>query len=386
MVVLASTFPRWKDDTVPRFVLDFVERLQPFVGKITVVAPHYKGAKHRETLATSITVRRFYYAFPFRFENVAYGEFKKTRFYPLKMFLYVTSELLTTLIVSLRLKPKVLNAHWLIPQGFVAVLIAPITGSKSVISVHGSDVFTLNGQIMRKVKRFALKHADIVIANSSATAAACQELWPNREYYVIPMGIDIKKFENQKIMDRGQYKLLFVGRLVRNKGVKYLCEAFRLLSLKYNNMHLDIIGDGPERAMLEEYIHESKLEDIVTFVGWVQASELPKYYAKADVFVGPSIEDENGAKEALGLVFAEASAMGLPVVGSDVGGIKDVVKNRVTGLLVPQKDPQALSQALEYIYTHPNESIQMGKQGRDYVSAHFSWDSVIRRYLDLIMD
>lgn len=378
IVILASTFPRWQNDSVPGFVLAFARHMAPFVGHISVVAPHHKGAKTKDRF-DDITVRRFRYAFPSKYENVAYGQFKKTTFYPLKMLLYIATEFWTTLLVSLRTRPAVINAHWLIPQGFVAVLVAPLVDARTVVSIHGSDVFTLNGKYMRKVKRFVLQRADVVITNSSATQAKCTELWPGREYPIVPMGVDVSKFAVPRRRHDG-FSVLFVGRLAPNKGVRYLCEAVALLREQFRDMHLDIVGDGPERAALEQFITDNGLQSIVTFAGWVQPDELPERYAMADIFAGPSVEDERGTREALGLVFAEALAAGIPVVTTDVGGIKDIVQDRVNGLVVPQRDARAIADALASLHDHPKEAAAMGERGRAMVREKFSWESVAERY------
>ena len=381
IVILASTFPRWQNDSVPSFVLTFAQHVAPFVGRISVVAPHYKGARTKDQFG-DIAVRRFRYAFPSKYENVAYGQFKKTTFYPLKMLLYIANEFWTTLLVSLRTRPAVINAHWLIPQGFVAVLVAPLIGAKTIVSIHGSDVFTLNGKYMRKVKRFVLQRANMVITNSSATQTKCTELWPGREYPVIPMGVDVGKFAAPRRKHDG-FSILFVGRLAPNKGVRYLCEAVALLREQYRDMHLDIVGDGPERAGLEQFIADNGLQGTVAFAGWVQPAELPECYARANAFVGPSVEDERGTREALGLVFAEALAAGVPVVTTDGGGIKDIVQDKVNGLVVPQRDARAIADALAYLHDHPREAIAMGERGRTMVREKFSWGSVVERYNDV---
>ena len=381
LVILASTFPRWQNDSVPGFVLAFARHIAPAFGKITVVAPHYKGAKRKDQLV-DIAVRRFLYAYPYKYENVAYGQFKKTTLYPFKMLLYIASEFWTTLLVGARTRPKVINAHWLIPQGFVAVLVAPLVGARTVISIHGSDVFTLNGKYMRKVKRFTLQRAGTVVANSSATQEKCKELWPGREYPIVPMGVDVDKFAVPHRQHKG-FTILFVGRLAPHKGIRYLCEAIALLHEQYHDMHLDIVGDGPERAGLEQFIADSGLQGVVTFAGWVRTDELPERYAVADVFAGPSVEDELGTREALGLVFAEALAAAVPVVTTDVGGIKDIVQDKVNGLVVPQRDARAIADALAYLHDHPREAIAMGERGRTMVREKFSWGSVVERYNDV---
>src|SRR5258708_7751204 len=97
LIILASTFPRWKNDSVPEFVQDFAKNIAPSVPSVTAVVPHYAGAKRKDKLPGGIAVRRFRYAYPYKFEDIAYGQFQKTRFYPIKVLLYAVSEFWTIL-------------------------------------------------------------------------------------------------------------------------------------------------------------------------------------------------------------------------------------------------------------------------------------------------
>jgi glycosyltransferase involved in cell wall biosynthesis len=362
------------------FVQDYANGIAGSFKNVRVIVPHYKGARHRERPAKNIRVSRFYYAFPFRYENIAYGEFKKTKGYPVKAVLYNASELWSTLLAGLRWRPVVLNPHWIIPQGFVAVLLKPILRCKVVVSVHGADVYTLNGKLMRKVKRFVLSRADAVVTNSSATEEACRKLF-ERDYHIIPMGVDTSLFTARTAKQAGEtYELLFVGRLSEQKGLRYLCEATKLLKDRDVQVHTTIVGDGDLRSELEKFTHENKLDSAITFTGGVPHAELAEYYAKANVFVGPSIEDENGWQEAFGLVFAEASATGVPVIATSTGGIQDIIKDGVNGLIVPQKDAAAIAGAVEKLQKDPQLSAKLGIAGPDFIHANFSWPVIIEKY------
>lgn len=383
LIVIASTYPRWAHDKVPNFVENFVNQMSGKFRNIRVVAPHYKGAKHKEKPQSptgNVHITRFHYFLPYSQENIAYGEFKKNKLYPLKTLLYIWSELWATFWACVKGKQPIINAHWLIPQGFVAVLLKPIFKSKVVISIHGADVFTLNGGTMRKVKAFVLKRADAVLVNSSATKAVCEWLY-DREYPVIPMGVDINRFKRPEKREVGEtFELLFVGRVVEVKGLQYLCEAMKQLKEQNIKAHLNIVGDGELRPELARFIKKHKLEDVITLVGWVQQEDLAEYYAKANAFVGPSIEVENGWKEAFGVVFAEASASGLPVVTTDTGGIKDIVKDGVNGLVVPQRNSEAIAEAIVRLQKDPKLCKQLGDRGVTYIAENFSWDVIGSKY------
>lgn len=383
LIVIASTYPRWPKDTTRAFVKDYVEHIAPYFKKVQVLAPHYPGAKAREQPSDKIYVKRFVYAWPLKLENIAYGEFKKGRAYLGKTALYTASEFWSTLLAGLRVRPLILNAHWLIPQGFVAVMLKPLLGCKVVISVHGADIYTLNGRFMKIFKRFALKHANAVIVNSSASKAVCEQLL-SREYKVIPMGVDTDVFKPRPFRPLGKVlEILFVGRLSEQKGSQYLCQAAQLLKDFDVPARITIIGDGDYRADLEAYVRQHGLESSVSFIGGVPHEKIASYYQKADVLVGPSIESKDGWQEAFGLVFAEASAAGLPIIATDTGGIKDIVHNGINGLIVPQKDAEAIAQAIIKLRDDPELYRAMVKAGPGLIRDNYSWQAVTNRYLEV---
>lgn len=388
LIVIASTYPRWANDTVPNFVENFVNQIKGSFGDVRVIAPHYARAKHKERPDQQVSITRFRYFWPYSQENIAYGEFKKDKLYPLKSLLYIASELHATFWASIFGKQVIVNAHWLIPQGFVAVLLKPIFRNKVVISIHGADVFTLNGGMMRKIKRFTLRHADAVITNSSATQGVCQELY-DRDYPIIPMGVDLQRFKRPSGLSwqttAGKpFELLFVGRVVEAKGLLYLCQAVKLLRQQHVSVHLTIVGDGEARESIVEYITSNNLEEAITLAGWIQQENLAAYYANANAFVGPSIQTANGWKEAFGVVFAEASAMGLPIITTDTGGIKDIVKHELNGLVVPQKDAPAIAAAVARLQSDPELCRILGEQGSAYIAQNFSWEVIASKYIKVL--
>lgn len=389
VVITTTTYPRWKSDTVAPFVQEFCSHLAPFFKKLYVLAPHYAGAKQREQ-QDNIFVRRFRYMVPAKAQDIAYGgggvfKIKKTPTYAIKLCCFALSELIGTLRLALKKDVKVINAHWIIPQGFLAVVVKYLTGKKVVVSVHGSDIYALKGGFMTSLKRFTLKHADAVVVNSSATKEACQEVYPALETQVIPMGIDMEMFSPapkpqslvQKYSLNSKFTILFTGRLTKVKGVIYLLQALVMLKDKNPNFKALIIGDGPDRPELVAYVAEHGLEDNVEFLGWVDKAELPQYYHAADVMVGLSLH------EALGIVFIEAQACGVPVVASRVGGIVDIVVDNETGFLVDAKSPDQAYEKLLQLSTDTQLQKKMSHAATKEINEHFSWDNVARRYKEV---
>src|SRR5262249_33102175 len=141
--------------------------------------------------------------------------------------------------------------------------------------------------------------------------------------------------------------ILFVGRLVEKKGVEYLLNAMPSVIRAYPRAVLVIIGEGTQRPELEELARKLGIQPWVRFLGRIPNDELPKYYAAADVFVGPSVIDKFGDTEGLGIVFLEAAACQVAIIGTSVGGISDVLINEVTGTQIDPSDSDQLARELK---------------------------------------
>jgi colanic acid/amylovoran biosynthesis glycosyltransferase len=138
--------------------------------------------------------------------------------------------------------------------------------------------------------------------------------------------------------------VLFVGRLVEKKGVRYLLDAMAKVEERHGAAQLVIIGDGPERGALEKHAREKKVN--CRFLGPQPQSVIREWLLAARVFCAPSVTAANGDSEGLGMVFAEAQATGLPVVSFAHGGIPEVVLHGETGLLAAEKDTEMLAKHL----------------------------------------
>lgn len=390
LIVLATTFPRWANDKIPHFVKDFCLELSPGFKSVKAIVPHYKGAKTREKLNKNTTVKRFRYFFPAGYENIVYeghaaDKFSKSPVYLLKLLLFVVSQSFS-LISSVFTGKKIINAHWMIPQGFIAVMAGKASRTPVVVTVHGGDVFKLRGKHMTRIKRFVLKHASAVVVNSSATEKACRKIYPGRDYPIIPMGIDLKRFKPANLpKPKAKLSVLFVGRLSQEKGVIYLLRAIsEIPSKKRAGITVTLVGDGPEKENLAEFIQKNNLTDVVRMAGWIDNDKLPEFYNSSDIFVGPSIVDEQGWEEAFGLVFAEAAACGLPVIATKTGGIFDIVKDGETGFLVDDKDSSAIAGKILKMYDDRAELKRMSKAAVAHINDSFSWQNTVSEYKKIL--
>lgn len=344
LLVTASTFPRWEGDTEPRFVLDLAAHMTDKY-EITVLAPAAPKANDREILE-GVQVIRYHYFPVHKWETLCYPGAIVPRIKEKKIRILLVPFLFLSLYYHLaKLLPDydLVHAHWLIPQGIVQSFF----NKPYIVTGHGGDVTSLNKGILRKLKIRCLKKAAQVTVVSEHLKKKVQELTQEVMPKVISMGVDGDKFGKQYYVpnyfeQENRKVVLFVGRLVEIKGVKYLIEAMRNIDAM-----LVIIGDGPLKGDLERQAADMKGK--IAFWGAQTHEELKKIYASADIFVAPSVTVGDGAKEGFGLVMLEAMASGLPVVASDSGGIKQLVRNGVNGLLCEEKNVAQLTDCINKI-------------------------------------
>jgi glycosyltransferase involved in cell wall biosynthesis len=167
---------------------------------------------------------------------------------------------------------------------------------------------------------------------------------------------------------------LFVGRLTRQKGVDVL---LRTLALLPASVGLDIVGEGEERAALEELARALDVASRITWHGAQPGHALPAFYRAAAALIVPSVD------EGLGLVAVEAQLCETPVVAFASGGLIDVVEHGVTGLLVEQRDPAVLAAAVASVLARADRGAALGRAGRERALSQFDPAVAARRYVDI---
>jgi glycosyltransferase involved in cell wall biosynthesis len=229
--------------------------------------------------------------------------------------------------------------------------------------------------------RWQIPMAKSVTANSSFTKALIQKLYSG-EVTVIPYGLTIEPKETVPRRSGEDIKLLFVGRLDERKGLRYLLEALPLVLSKYP-VRLRIVGKGILEDEIKAQCQELNLDKVVDFLGFVSKEELANEYASCDIFVLPAIVDSKGDTEGLGIVMIEALAHEKPVIASAVGGIVDVIQSGVTGILVKEKDPQALFQAIVDLIADPVRAKELGQRGLKDIQVRFGWSHLVLLWQDV---
>lgn len=399
VLCVTSNFPRWEGDSTTPFVLHLAQDLQALGWKVDVLAPHAEHGTADEEDMGGVRVGRFSYLWPRTAQTICYHggaliNLRRNKMNFVKLPALVLAEWGA---VARRLATRrydLLHSHWILPQGFTGVLAARPMRVPHVLTVHGGDIFALKGGLLRQFKGFSLRHADAVTVNSSATEAAVRAIDPGLEdLQRIPMGVEILETNEQdpsvqEIRARhrrgGGPLLVFVGRVVEEKGIGDLLRAIALLKDDLPDLTAVVAGEGQHRARFEAEAVELGVSHRVKFAGWIQPNEVPAYLAAGDVFVGPSRKSTDGWIEAQGLTFIEAMVAGTPVIATRTGGIIDSVRDGVTGLLVDERAPSQIAEAVKRLTAHRDFARSLAVEARQSVESGFSREASGQAFDDLI--
>jgi glycosyltransferase involved in cell wall biosynthesis len=393
VLIITTTFKRWKNDVLPSFVYDFAQSIKG-IYDVHILAPHTVGAKVNEDI-DGCKVYRFVYA-PTRLEKFGAGIsiVSTLKNNPRTAFLipfFIISASVKIVKLQLYNKFDVIHVNWLVPFGPVVGLIRIFSNFRYVITAHGSDVFPFvdkKGILITFVKKlhriFTLPKADWIVPVSTSLREAIAQLLPTisqDKTPIISMGINFQHFSNliQRDAFHKPLRIVFVGRLAEIKGVKYLISAMNILKQRNIEFELRVYGDGLLLKELRDQVDKLNLSHQIFFNGFVEHNMLPGKLAEADIFVGPSITTSLGEAEGLGLVFLEAMASGLVVIASKVGGISDIVIDRKTGILVNEKDPDAIVDAIELLIRDEKIRKSLIENGK-ILAKEYDWAFIAKRY------
>lgn len=396
ILVLASTFPRWRGDTEPPFVYTLSDGLTEEFD-VTVLAPHGPGCKTDETWG-ELRILRFRYFWPERFEKLAYGGILPNLSRNKLLWLLVPCFFIGEFVAAMRIvrseKIDVLHAHWVIPQGLTAIIVGWLTNTPVVTTCHAADMYALRGRFRNMLKRWVLNRCQYFTAVNHQLVEEARALGVRMQTpsSVISMGVDTSLFNPcrrdealRQTLNASGPIILSVGRLAEKKGLKYLLDAMPDILQDFPDATLAIVGDGDQRQRLEAQARVLKIQDNVCFLGAMPQSELPAYYATADVFVGPSITVASGDREGLPVAFIEALASGCPVVCSDVGGANEIVAHERTGLLLPEQDANAIARGVIKLLADGALRQKLGTEGLNWVNGRFDQKTVARKYAQVII-
>jgi glycosyltransferase involved in cell wall biosynthesis len=380
VLFLTHSFPRHDGDAAGSFILRLARALQDQGTRVMVVTPHARGLSTDDEIA-GIQVIRFRYA-PSSLETLAYtGTMAEqvrgswtARGALLSLF---ASGFWHTVRARRDVRPALLHAHWWFPSGVIGAALTRISPLPLITTMHGSDV-----RLARTVRsshgifRWALSSSKRTTAVSRWLSEQAHEMAPAQPPPIVaPMPAATDIFSPAGVRDPS--RLLFVGRLNAQKGIETLLRGFALLR---QSAALDIVGGGDREDALRRMASSLGIADRVTWHGPVPQQELAPLYRRAGVLVVPSRE------EGLGLVAVEGQLCETPVVAFDSGGLRDIVQDQRTGVLVADQTAEALASALNTVMAAPDYAQRLGRAGRESALATFAPEAVARRYSVIYRD
>lgn len=266
-----------------------------------------------------------------------------------------------------------IHAHFAATATTIALGMHKLTNIPYSFSIHAYDIFKncvdvkelkskiASASFVRTVSQF---HYDYL--------RSLNGFYNLPKIKIINYGVDVAHFKPITFPRSKKYTILSAGNLVPKKGFPVLLEACAELRKVMNNWHLIIVGNGPLRGELEMKINRLQLNDKVELMGKIPHADLNVFYNMCDVFVLACIVTEDGDRDGIPNVLMEAMAAGKPVISTNVAGIPELIIDGETGLLVPQKDPQALAEALYSLFLNEKLARKLAKKGREHVLNNFN--------------
>ncbi len=290
---------------------------------------------------------------------------------------------------------EAIHAFRALPEGLVAWVVARLTFHAVVLYAHGEELTTWGRGRKYKAMRFALRHADRVIANSEHTRATLLDMGVNASRIaVIYPGVDIALFRPGLDSDglravlgiAPDEALLFsVGRLSRRKGFDQAIRAVARLRAEGLPVRYVIGGIGEDTAYLDALIDENRLQSAVHRIGAIAEADLPRWFGACDAFVMPNREID-GDNEGFGMVFIEAAACGRTSLAGEAGGTGSAVLHGVTGLRVDGTSVDAIADGLRTLITQPDRRATLAAAALQRVQNEFAWERVADKTRQLHAD
>lgn len=301
--------------------------------------------------------------------------------------------------VAREVRPDILHAHWVIPNGPPVAVVAMMHGLTSVISLHGSDVFVAERfPPARFAARWAFGAAAAVTGCSDDLATRAVRLGaPRARTTVVPYGVDAEQFKPVDDATRTEVRswfglmpetplLLCAGRLVYKKGFAVAVAAFARVRERFPDARLVIAGDGPLEGALRAQAEALGMGERVIFAGRVDRARHPSLVASCDLYLLPSVHDHRGNVDGLPNALLDALAAGCAVIASDIAGVGLAVRHDETGILVPERDETALADAVAALLDDPARRAALGRAARADVTVRLTWQATAAQFETVYRD
>lgn len=370
-------------------VPELAKRLAGKGFEVHVIAQKFKGYKDKKI--SGVKIHRVKHFEKGVFSSTSFGYASTIPFMALKTRKLVIKErplavhchdISVSLISSIigralsGLKPPIISKY----TGDIALEYLLKKKNAGIIRRHNyDDKISFSGfhaKALEKIQSFVVGKSDIIACPSNyQKQRLIKKNVENKKIVVLKNAVDTTVFKPLKEMpEKSSFRVLFFGRLVKWKGIDFLIEAIKILSFKFRDIELEIIGSGPQEKNLKEKVSLLELKNVF-FSGKIEHSMLPKKIWLADVIVFPSLYDPYPHS------VLEAMACGKPVIATSVGGIPEQIKNNFSGLLVKPFSSSEIVEAIKKLYFSEELRKKLGRNAELTASKHFSWDKVIKEYI-----
>ncbi len=416
--MMGSVYPRHHDDSEVPWMRETVARLVAKGVEVEILAPSWRSLKSHQI--DGVQVHRFRYApGPWEFLTHDEGAPSKLARNPLFQLLaipYIIIGALMCFWLTWRRGYDALHVHWPFPHALMVLPAQLILRTPVLLNFHGASLLLQRKFFfVRPCLKLVIKMANGVLTNSSFTRDKVLDVL-DVDVMLSPYGSPIEVDESivsieikshvineqidqdsmdavsqdsnepavQNFSHTNPFKILFVGRHIERKGIEYLIQAFQLLASRHpdlvSTMQLEIVGGGESTDTLKVLAAKTPNLPII-FPGKISTEDLMTVYQEADLFVLPAIVDSKGDTEGLGVVLIEAIVSHTAIIASRVGGIVDVVINEKTGLLVEEKNPQDLMEAILKVYSDEKLRTKLCAQAQIHAQEFFDWEVITLRLI-----
>ena len=276
--------------------------------------------------------------------------------------------------------------------GHIGVHLLPLIQSwtnPSIVSFHGADVMVdMNKPAYRDATLRMLNAVTLVLVRSESLRRAVVDLGCDPEKVEIQrtgIPLDEFPFRDRAVPKNGEWRFVQAGRLIEKKGLPVTLRAFSTFLKQHPNATLTIAGEGPLLSELQKFARESGIADRVSFTGFVSQEQLREIYYRSHIFLHPSQTGRDGNQEGIPNSMLEAMATGLPVFATEHGGIPEAIENGVNGVLVPERDDEALARAMLNAAQDPGLLSRIARAGAEAVRQNFDSAAQVRRLEDIYL-
>ncbi|MCC8197485.1 MAG: glycosyltransferase family 4 protein, partial [Tannerellaceae bacterium] len=267
-----------------------------------------------------------------------------------------------------------IHAHFANAPTSIAMVLSDLASIPYSFTAHANDIYVNFYNLRSKIEK-----ALFVVTCTKYNKIHLEKYLENsvdiNKIHVIYHGIDpvFWKYREPVLKLPEPLRIIFIGRLVEKKGLIYLLKAIKTLIDIGINIHCRVIGEGHLADDLNSFCEENHLLGSVSFLGWRSRNEIRSFLLKSDVFILPSIVARDGDRDGIPNVLLEAMSCGIPVISTHVSAIPELIINGVNGVLIPEKDPDRIVEAIDYLVVNPSQRVALIQSARETINNKFDF-------------